>query len=103
MKYYTLCYQPQTSINRIIAVSTSDSLIKLIKIKYATFHNSKGFSYIIRTADLGNKDAFLYGLGCLHVTEIYDFMRFVEKVDKGKYYKTYNYTQRVRELVIRRA
>ena len=101
--YYTLYYQPQTSINRIIAVATSDSLIKLLKIKYATFHNRKGVPYIIRTEDYGDKDAFQYGLGCLLGSEYDDFMQFSDKVDKGKYYKTYNYIQRVRELLNRRA
>lgn len=100
--YYTLYYQPQTSSDRTIAVATSNSLIKLIKIKYATFRNCKGFPYIIRSEDFGYKDAFQYDLGCLFVPELDDFKRFVAKVDAGKDYKTYNYSQRVRELLNRR-
>lgn len=102
MKYYTLYYQQRTSSDRIIAVATSDSLLQLCKIKYATFHNRKGFPYIIRTEAFGDKDAFNYGPGCLFVPEYDDFMRFCDKVDAGKYYKTYNYIQRVRELLNRR-
>lgn len=103
MKYYTLYYQPKTAVDRVIIVATSDSLLKLVKIEYATFHNRKGFSYIIRTGDFGDKDAFQYGSGCLLVPEYEDFMRFSVKVDDGKYYKTYNYSQRVRELLNRKA
>lgn len=102
MKYYTLYYQPQASSDRIIVVASSNSLLKLVKIKYATFHNCKGFPYIIRTEDFGDKDAFQYGLGCLLVPEYDDFIRFIDKVYKGKYYKTYDYSQRVRELLNRR-
>lgn len=100
--YYTLYYQPQASSDHVIAVASSDSLLKLVKIKYATFYNRKGFPYIIRTEDFGDKDTFNYGLGCLLVPEYDDFMRFSDKVDAGKYYKTYNYIQRVRELLNRR-
>lgn len=102
MKYYTLYYQPQSSSNRVIAVATSDSLLKLNKINYATFHNCKGFTYIIRTEDFGDKYAFNYGAGCLLTPELDDFNRFVDNVDAGKDYKTYNYSQRVRELLNRR-
>ena len=99
MKYYTLYYQPLLSSNSVIAVASSDSLLKLIKIKYATFQNCKGFPYIIRTEDFGYKDAFKYGAGCLFVPELDYFKRFVAKVDAGKDYKTYNYSQRVRQLL----
>lgn len=95
MGYYTLYYQPQTSSDCVIAVATSDSLLKLCKIKHATFHNCKGFPYIIRTEYFGDKDAFNYGLGCLLVPEYDNFMRFSDKVDKGKYYASYDYSQRV--------
>lgn len=100
MGYYTLYYQPQASSDRTIAVTTSNSLLKLCKIKYATFRNCMGFPYIIRTADFGDKDAFNYGLGSLLVPEYDDFMRFSDKVDKGKYYASYDYSQRVRALSI---
>ena len=78
-------------------------MIKLLKIKYATFHNRKGVPYIIRTEDFGDKDAFIYGLGCLLVPEYDDFIRFSDKVDAGKYYRSYDYNQRVRELLNRRS
>lgn len=103
MKYYTLYYHPKAAVDRVIAVASSDSILKLLKIKYMTFHHLTGFPYIIRTEDFGDKDAFQYGLGCLLVPEYDDFIRFSEKVDEGKYYKTYNYSQRVRELLNRRA
>ena len=102
MKYYTLYYQPFTSSNRVITVVSSDSLLNLLKIKYVTFRKCIGFPYIIRTEDVGYKDAFQYGLGCLSVPEYDDFMRFSDKVDNGKDYKTYNYNQRVRKLLNRR-
>ena len=102
MKYYTLYYQPKTAVDRVISVATSDSLLKLCKINYATFHNRKGFSYIIRTEDFGDKDAFQYGLGCLFEYEYDKFIRFSDNVDEGKYYNTYDYSQRVRELLNRR-
>lgn len=102
MKYYTLYYQPKTSVNRVIAVASSNSLLKLLKIEYMTFRNRKGFSYIIRTEDFGYKDAFKYDTGCLFVPELDNFKRFIANVDAGKDYKTYNYIQRVRELLNRR-
>lgn len=32
MKYYTLYYQPKTALDRVIAVATSDSLLKLLRL-----------------------------------------------------------------------
>ena len=71
MKYYTLYYQPKASVNRVIAVASSNSLLKLLKIKYMTFRSCKGFPYIIRTEDFGYKDALntVQGVYCywLHI------------------------------------
>lgn len=102
MKYYTLYYQPKTSGDYVIAVASSNSLLKLLKIEYMTFRSRKGFPYIIRTEDFGYKDAFKYGTGCLFVPELDNFNRFAAKVDAGRDYKTYNYIQHVRKLLNRR-
>lgn len=95
---YTLYYEPSTASYRKFAVATSDSLLKLCKIKYMTFRNLKGFPYIVETARADDKDAFLYGAGCLFEYEYAEFVQFANKVDESKYYNSYDYSQRVREL-----
>ena len=101
MKRYTLYYQPQASSDRTIAVATSDSLLKLCKIKRMTFRNYNGFPYIIKTEDFGNIYAFIYGVTSLFDYEFNEIMRFNDKVNRGKYYMTYDYSQRVRKLLNR--
>lgn len=96
---YTLYYQPQTASNQKIAVATSDSLLELCKIKYMTFHNRMGFPYIVETANANKKDAFLYGGGCLPIVEYTELVRFVDRVNAGSYYTSYDYSQRVRALL----
>lgn len=97
---YTLYYQPKTASNRKIAVATSDSLLKICKIKEMTFHNnSKGYMYITETAKANDKDAFLYGPGCLFYDEYAEFLKFANNVNEGKYYTSYDYSQRVRALL----
>lgn len=91
---YTLYYQHEC--RNKVAVATSDSLLKLLKIEKMTFHHAKGFSYIIKTSDVGNADAFSYGAGCLSSDSHADFIKFNEAVDGGKYFKSYDYSQRVR-------
>lgn len=87
---YTLYYQ--LASGRSIAVATSDSLLKLCKIKYMTFHGRKGFPFIVKSADGPSADSINYGAGCLD-----ELIRFMNKVDSGKYYSSYDYRQRVRE------
>lgn len=94
---YTLYYK--TERRSIVEVATSDSLLKLLKIEKMTFHRAKGFSYITKTSEAGNMDAFSYGAGCLSANSHADFIKFNEAVDGGKYYKTYDYSQRVRQLL----
>lgn len=97
---YTLYYQPLTASDRKIAVVTSDSLLKLCKIQKMTFyHHGKGHTYIVETASANDKDAYLYGAGLLFDDEYDEFLRFVKKVDKGKCYASYDYSQRVRALL----
>lgn len=96
---YTLYYQQQYH-GKAVAVATSDSLLKLLKIGKMTFHHAKGFSYIIETSEAGNIDAFSYGATCLSTNSNADFIKFSEAVDGGRYFKSYDYSQRVRELTI---
>ena len=97
---YTLYYQK--SYGDTVVVTRSDSLLKLLKIKKMSFHHSKGFSYIVKTANKDDIDAFSYGAGCLSCNSHVEYMRFCEAVDGGKYFKSYDYSQRVRELLNRR-
>lgn len=92
---YTLYYQAQYRIK--VAVATSDSLLKLLKIEKMTFHHSEGFTYIVKTTEADNDDAFSYGAGCLSADGHADFMRFNDAVDGGKYFKSYDYSQRGRD------
>lgn len=94
---YTLYYQ--TERRGIVEVATSDSLLKLLKIEKMTFHHAKGFPYITETSEAGSRDAFSYGAGCLSANGHADFIKFNEAVDGGKYYKTYDYSQRVRQVL----
>lgn len=97
---YTLYYQP--AHGHTVAVATSDSLLKLSKIKYMTFHNRKGFAFIGKSAEGPSADSFNYGAGCL-LGSIYDeLIRFMNNVDAGKYYASYDYSQRVRERGFRK-
>ena len=99
---YTLYYQQNYRNTVALAVAKSDSLLKLLKIKKMTFRHAKGFSYVIETSEAGNIDAFSYGAGCLGANSYADFMKFNDAVDGGKYFKSYDYSQRVRELLNRR-
>lgn len=92
---YTLYYQKE--YGNTVAVASSNYLLKLLKIEKMTFHHAKGFSYIIKTSDASNRDAFSYGAGCLSSNGYADFMKFNEAVDGGKYFKSYDYSQRARE------
>lgn len=98
MKYYTLYYQPQAASYRKFAIATSDSLLKLCKIECMTFRDCEGFPFIVETAKADDKDAFRYGAGCLFEYEHAEFVQFANKVNEGKYYNSYDYSQRVREL-----
>lgn len=92
---YTLYYQ--LASGRSIAVATSDSLLKLCKIKYMTFHGRKGFPFIVKSADGPSADSFNYGAGCLFGSIYDELIRFMNNVDAGKYYASYDYRQRVRD------
>lgn len=95
---YTLYYQTQYRTK--VAVASSDSLLKLLKIEKMTFHHAEGFSYIVKTAEADDCDAFSYGAGCLSADGHADFMKFNDAVDGGKYFKTYDYRLRVRDCTI---
>lgn len=98
---YTLYYQPPAS-GRKIAVVTSDSLLKLCKIKYMTFtaYKREGFPFIAETGQQNNENSFCYGPWCLFDYERDEFIRFMVNVSAGRYCKTYDYSQRVRSLTI---
>lgn len=91
MKYYTLYYQLPSS-GRRIAVATSKSLIKLCKIQATTFYNRKcDTSFIMQKG----------GNTCCLLTDC-EYEKLRRFNDSGKYYKSYDYAQRVRELLNRR-
>ena len=98
---YTLYCSPQAASDRKIAVATSGSCLKLFKIRYMTFHNRKDyFAYIIETANAGDKYAFQYSVRCLPGWDYVELIRFIDNVDAGKYYASYDYSQRVRKLTM---
>ena len=92
---YTLYYQQE--YGNTVAVAASDSLLKLLKIEKMSFRHSTGFSYIVKTSTRDGRDAFSYGAGCLSCNSHDEYMRFCEAVDGGKYFKSYDYRQRVRD------
>ena len=92
---YTLYYQ--MAYGHTVAVATSDSLLKLCKIKAMTFHGRKGFPYIIETAREGHVDNFAYDEERLCGDAYDELLRFKENIAAGKYYASYDYSQRVRE------
>lgn len=98
---YTLYYQTQDG--RRVKVATSDSLLKLLKIEKMTFHHDKGSSYIGRTDEKYNKYVFRYDDACLSRRGHADFVKFRDAVNGGKCFKSYDYRQRVRELLNRRS
>ena len=91
---YTLYYQPPAS-DRKIAVATSDSCLKLFKIRYMTFHNRKGFAYIAETANADDKYAFQCSVRGLPGWSYVELIRFIDAVDAGKYYASYDYSSRI--------
>ena len=92
---YTL--RLELSNGRKIAVASSNSLLKLCKIRKMTFSNGGPRFCIIETADKDDEFAFTYDEGCLFSDELEDFNRFKNKVDNGRYFPTYDYRQRARE------
>lgn len=96
---FTLYYQMACGYTVIVA--TSDSLLKLCKIKYMTFHNRKGFPYIVKSTKGPSADSLNYGGECLFGANHEELIRFINNVDAGKYYASYDYSQRVRERVLR--
>lgn len=92
---YKLYYQTQDGSHATVA--TSDSLLKLLKIKKMTFHHDKRTAYIVRTAEEHDECAFHYDCACLTRSSYADFVKFRDAVDGGKYFKSYDYSQRARE------
>lgn len=89
---YTLYYQ--TQYRDPITVVTSKPILRLLKIEKMTFHHAEGISFIV---DANSRYPFSLGDGCLSDNEHADFMRFNDAVNGGKYFKSYDYTQRVRD------
>ena len=92
---YTLRFE--TTRNRKITVASSDSLLKLCKIRKMTFRKGNGYLHIVETIDAHDELAFTYDEGWLFDYELEDFNRFKNKVDNGHYYKSYDYSKRIRE------
>lgn len=92
---YTLCFE--NASGRRIAVTSSNSLLKLCKIMKMTFKNGNVRFCIVETKDADDELAFTYDDGWLFDYELEDFNRFRNKVHDGHYYKTYDYSKRVRE------
>lgn len=89
---YTLYYQKRN--DDVVAIVSSKSLLKLLKICLCTFKKNES-AYIVDThgdrctcSALGFSDYHLY-------------YKFRKAVEAGKYYKVYDYRQRVRELELR--
>lgn len=92
---FTLYYQMPGG--HTVVIATSNSLLKLCKIKEMTFHGRKGFPYIIETARAGHCDCFSYGAGSLYGDAYTELMRFSDNVAAGKYYASYDYSKRLLE------
>lgn len=90
---YTLYYQAPGG--HIVTVTTSNSLLKLCKIKVMTFYGRMGYSYIIENARVGHCDNFSYGAGSLYGDAHNKIIRFTKNVEAGKYYASYDYSKRL--------
>ena len=90
---YTLYYQK--SYGDTVVIARSKSLLKLLMIKAVTFgFNSRAF--VASGTDQFNKFDLIGD-------ERFRFNDFEMKVNSGRYFATYDYSQRVRELLNRRA
>lgn len=86
---YTLYYQKRNGDTVVIA--RSKSLLKLLKIKAVTYGlNSRAF--VSSGTDKFNKID-------LTVDELFSFNDFEMKVNAGRYFPSYDYSQRVRQLL----
>ena len=87
---YTLYYQKRYGDTVVIA--RSKSLLKLLKIKAVTYgFNSRAF--VASGTDQFNKFDLIGD-------EWFSFNEFEMKVNAGRYFATYDYSQRARELTI---
>lgn len=91
---YTLCFE--TASGRRIAVTSSNSLLKLCKIRKMTFKNRNLHSCIVETKEKDDKFTFTYDEGWLFDYDLDEFNRFRSNVDAGEYYKSYDYSNLVR-------
>lgn len=92
---YTLCFE--TDSCRRIAVTSSNSLLKLCKIRKIMSKNSNWHFCIVETKEKDDKFSFTYDEGWLFDYELYEFNRFRDKVDSGNYYKSYDYSRIVND------
>ena len=90
---YTLYYQKR--YGDTVVITRSKSLLKLLKIKLVTF----GFDTRAFIA-VGREQFNKFDLIC---DERFSFNDFEMKVNAGRYFPAYDYSQRVRELLNRRA
>ena len=87
MKYYTLYYQKR--YGDIVRITRSKSLLKILKIKFVTYgFDTRAFvasgTEQFNRFDLSDDERVL-------------FNDFEMKVNAGKYFPTYDYSQRARE------
>lgn len=91
---YTLCFE--TASGHRIAVTSSDSLLKLCKIRKMMLKNWNCRFCIVETEEKDDEFSVTYDEGWLFDYELDEFNRFRNKVDNGNYYKSYDYSHRVR-------
>lgn len=88
---YTLYYQK--SYGDMVVITRSKSLLKLLKIKFMT-------SIFLHINDSNGHECSMTDL---ESSDYLDYRNFRDRVYGGKYFKSYDYIQRVRYLLNRRA
>lgn len=88
---YTLYYQKRH--DDVVAIASSKSLLKLLKICLCTFGRNESAYIVDAHGDRCTCNA-------LDFSDYHLYYKFREAVKAGKYYKMYDYRQRVRGLII---
>lgn len=87
---FTLYYQKQ--YGDTIVIAKSENLAKLLKIKRVTFDGCFGHPFI----NGGKYDWMDYDIMDLNGDEYYSVRRFFDAVNNGKYFRSYDYSNRIR-------
>lgn len=82
---YTLSYQKRCGDT--VVITRSDSLLKLLKIKFVTERN-RGPALVL---DIRDDDGYTRNMIDLGSSDYWDFRHFCDRVYGGKYYRSYNY------------